>query len=223
VGTTTDTTATGTVGETETMGSSSTGPDPNDYDFREDPPGDYTQVERMGMPAVNTGLITDKDAYNAAMPTADVAGDFYGEVEDSINLIHIGPDPVNMTNGGLQDDLAGVSVPTCREPADTMVNDECARQLGQFIFPDVLALDTEGTAGFPNGRLVEDRVMDIILALILVNVSDMDLDPNAAADGVPLNVFFDLSGINAALTWSLNPDANDVAFPGDWPHLAPAN
>jgi len=51
------------------------------FDFRTDPDSAFTQVDRMGVPAVATALIgsSQKTPYNDANPTVDASGQFQAE------------------------------------------------------------------------------------------------------------------------------------------------
>ena len=68
-----------------------------------------------------------------------------------------------------------------------------AQALADFLLPDILTVDTSSTAGFPNGRQLADDVIDIELGLVT----------------------------NGAVTSDCV--ANDSAFSGSFPYLAPAN
>jgi len=70
------------------------------------------------------------------------------------------------------------------------------------VVPDTLTLNLGANAGFPNGRLLADLVIDVTLAVIF-----LDLSRNGAGT---------LAGL------PLNPPRNDVAFPAGFPFLAPA-
>jgi hypothetical protein len=215
--------ATGDTGDTgtDTVGeSSSSGPDPTIPEFNDTPFEDYVQQDRKGFPAINTGLniLGDKDAYNASNPAADATAALDGvveDIEDSLNTLHRGvPGMQTMNNTGLDDDLIGLGLDPCVPPQAAM--DDCITQAGPFAIPDTLNIDTAEAAGFPNGRLLGDPVMDIILAVLL-------LDLDGAGGAGTILTFTDLDGDPGTPGPSLNPLANDVAFPGEWPYLAPAN
>lgn len=181
--------------------------DDGGFDFRMDAPETYTRVDRMGMPAVSTALAmseADKAAYNDASPTDDAALTFAGVLIGSLNVIH----------GALDDDIEDVAgITPCSmdpsDPADPASLPGCiAQTVGEggpsvvsLVVPDTLTLDTEAAGTFPNGRALTDPVIDVTLAVIL-----LDLTVNGAGD---------LVGV-------LNPDANDVAFRDAFPYLAPA-
>jgi hypothetical protein len=167
--------------------------DTDAFVFQTDDPSTYTRVDRMGMPAVATAVISSKDAYNAANPTDDAAGTFVPEIVGSVEFLH----------GALDDDLESLSLTPCggSETHDTI--GQCIDQAAPYVVPDVLRLDTTAAAGFPNGRGLADPVIDVTLALIL-----LDLGTH------PVTLFADLP---------LNPPANDVAFSGSFPYLAAAH
>ena len=154
----------------------------SDADF-----GDYNRVDRAGMPAVNTALITSKDEYNAANPTDDADAMFVDEIVANIDGLHLALDADLIANNLV--------------PCPLM---ECVEVGAPLILPDH-AEDRHGirTPRSPNGRALEDPVMDITLAVLL-------LDLLGGSHGVG-----DLIG--------LNPTANDVPFQADFPYLAPPN
>ena len=134
-------------------------------------------------------VIATDDAYNAANPTDDLEGDFVGEITASVDFLH----------GALDDDLAALVPPLTPCATSECVNE----QAGAYVLPDTLTLDTTTYAGFPNGRLLQDPVIDVTLALLL-----LDIDVHS------VTTFADLP---------LNPPANDVTFPTTFPYLAPAH
>lgn len=210
-----DTTA-GTVGMTSSSssgGDSSTTAEPvGPYVFDETPYEDYVQVDRKGFPAINTGLnlLGDKDAYNAASPADDAALMFATNIFESLETLHLGA-PMMQTadNTGLDDDLAAFGLEPCVTPPLPM--DSCDDQGGPFAIPDVLVIDLDDPPGFPNGRQLADPVMDVIFAVLLLDLDTHDV-----------TTFLDLDG-DGTFGPSLNPLENDVAFPGEFPYLAPPN
>ena len=182
-----------------------------DFAFRTDAPEAYTRVDRMGVPAVSTALVTsaNKNAYNDGDPTDDVSGDapgrWAGEFIGVLDGLHAA---VGTTSGlTVNEQIASVGLTPCADGA-TCATQEVApgAPVYSFVIPDVLTIDTNADAGFPNGRRLQDPVMDIILALVL-----LDLDTHGPA------TFADLAGDGTA---SLNPPANDVAFMDDFPFVA---
>lgn len=161
-----------------------TGEPDDEFEFDLSPPEDYAQIDRMGMPAINTAVISSKDDYNEAMPTDDMAGDFVDEIVANLDGLHM----------ALDDDLVGADLVPC-------LLDDCVAQAAPLVVPDVLTIDLGGDAGFPNGRTPTDPVIDVTLAVILLDL------------GAP--------GQDATTLVGLNPTANDVPLPDDFPYFAP--
>ncbi|MEM9458178.1 MAG: DUF4331 family protein [Myxococcota bacterium] len=199
-----------------TGSSSSTGPEIGPFEFNPADPDTYTQYDRAGFPAVSSGLVLngDKDAYNLGTPSQDADLTFLSDIRDSLFTLHFGhPDNVVDSNTGLDDDLLEIPI----DPCDGSMNGSCEAQGGPFVIPDVLALNLDADpadplTAFPNGRRPHEAVMDLILAVLLVEISEVqpitrlqDLDE----DGVPGP--------------SINPLTNDVEFPGAFPYVAPAH
>jgi hypothetical protein len=176
----TSTTSPTTTTDTDT---DTTGGDP--YVFDDSPPEDYDQVDRMGMPAVNTAVIMSKDAYNESTPTDDAEGTFVSEIVDSVTFLH----------SALDDDLADADLVPC-------MPDDCVAQGAPLVVPDTIKIDLTGDPGFPNGRLPADPVVDVTLAVLLLDLSFQGQDALTLA-GLPLN-----------------PPANDVAFSDEFPFFA---
>jgi Domain of unknown function (DUF4331) len=173
---TTDDTDTADTGDEMT-----TGGDP--FVFDDSAPEEFTQVDRMGMPAVATALITDKDDYNHASPTDDVAGEFVPQIIENVTALH----------AALDDDLMGLGL----SPCDV---DTCMAQGAPLVVPDVLHIDLGAAPGFPNGRQLADPVIDITLAVILL---DLEVHDAGTLVGVPVN-----------------PPANDEEFLDEFPYMA---
>lgn len=152
------------------------------FDIAEDPASAYTRVDRLGMPGVATALITDKDAYNAGDPTDD--GSFVAEITAAVETFH----------AALDDDVMGAGLTPCA-PAD------CVTAAAPLVVPDTIQIDASMPSGFPNGRRLDDPVMDVVLGLLM-----LDLQAH------PVTTFAELP---------LNPPANDKAFPDAFPYLAP--
>jgi len=151
----------------------------------------YTRVDRMGMPAIATALISSKDAYNDANPTDDTAGAFVPEILTSLNTLH----------SALDNQLLQLGLSPC-----TVVGDgtgTCAQFAVPLILPDTIKIDTTVTAGFPNGRKLSDPVIDVTLAVALLELIG---DPAPHAPD--------------ALVGVLNPAENDKPFNTAFPFLA---
>ena len=137
--------------------------------------GPFKRVDRVGNPAVNVALIPydKKDAYNAASTEDDAAGKFAPDIVATLKSL--GTDTAHINA------LAAVAV----------------------THGDMLHLDTSiansgpgggnnAGVGFPNGRRLQDDVIDTILTIV--------------ANGTTLGD---------------NVNANDVAFLDTFPYLAP--
>jgi Domain of unknown function (DUF4331) len=180
-------------------GDSSTGTTgDNDYNFAEDEYDAYTQIDRHGAVEAGTagilasqGLgfnrgsdISLRDEYNASNPVEDAAGMWLGDIADSVVFFH----------GALDDDIEGLGL----VPATV---DQTVAQAGPVILPDTIKYDPSMPTAYPNGRTLEDPVVDITLAAVLL----------ALGPDQPLSFFADLP---------LNPPANDVPFEAEFPYLA---
>ncbi len=134
------------------------------------------QVDRTAIPGLNTVL--SPDGRNGL---ADRRNEF--------NLAEPADDEANFTGGpgSMQPGFVDVIM------ADFGRDLATAQTLADVLLPDVLAFDTTSTAGFLNGRRLEDDVIDTELQVLTGNP--------AATDGV----------------------ANDSAFTNTFPYLAPAN
>ena len=155
-----------------------------DYAFVTDDPTTYERIDRNAMPALGAVVITDSHAYNQANPAADVAGQFVSEITANVEALHT----------ALDDDLTGLGLTPC-------AIDVCIAQAAPFVVPDTLKLDFAADSGFPNGRRLDDPVIDLTLALILLDLS---------VDGQELS----------SLVGALNPEANDLPFESAFPYLA---
>lgn len=154
------------------------------FTFASEPAGAYSQIDRAGMPAVNTALITSKDAYNAANPADDASGLFAAQIASNLDSIH----------AKLNDDVTAAGlVPT--NTSGSLANAQAA------VLPDTLKINTAVAAGFPNGRKLTDRVIDMTLSLILLQQSGGQ-------------------NINTLANLPLNPGANDKEFLATFPYLA---
>jgi hypothetical protein len=175
---------------------------PNDYAFRTEIPSEYTSVDRMGMPAVSTALITDKNAYNDGTPTDDAALTFAGELLVNIAGLH----------GALDDDLTGLGLTPCVATAEGDDLPACVTQrvvqggptVVSLVIPDTLKIDPSAAAGFPNGRRLADPVMDVTIAVILLDL---------------------VVHTPTALVGALSPTVNDLGVEGsflsNFPYLHP--
>lgn len=152
--------------------------------FVEDDPTSYTRVDRQGMPAVGTAVIMDKQTYNEADPGRDAAGEFVDQITASLDGLHM----------ALDDDLTGLGLTPCATA-------DCVTQAAPLVVPDTLKLDLSAGAGFPNGRLLSDPVIDVTLAVVLLDLSVDGQTP-------------------VSLVGALNPSANDKEFRTEFPYVA---
>lgn len=160
--------------------------DGDGFVFDDSPAEDYSQVDRMGMPAINTAVITSKDSYNQSNPAADAAGDFVAEIVANVEGLH----------AALDDDLTGIGLTPCAAS-------DCVDQAAPLVVPDTIKLDLEMDAGFPNGRRLTDPVMDVTLAVVLLDLS--------------------VDGQDALTLVGVNPTENDVVFSDEFPYLVAPN
>lgn len=179
-------TTTGPTTAAETTTTTTTGDDP--FVFDDTPPDQMVQLDRMGMPAVATAVISAdmKDAYNEASPTVDATDAFVPDIVANVVGLH----------AALDDDLTTAGFIPC-EP------NLCAAQAAPLVIPDTLKIDVSQTSGFPNGRRLEDPVVDITLAVVLLDLSPMTGQTAASFAGLPLN-----------------PTENDKPFLADFPYVA---
>lgn len=131
------------------------------------------QVDRMGRPAIATVFIpnnpippdntgaSQKSTYNHSDPVNDQAN-FRGEVVNSLQTLFSLNDPSSGLGGtdDPSDDAAQIS------------------GLADFLLPDILTVDTSSSAGFPNGRRLDDDVIDTELGLITEGFVRTDCVPN---------------------------------------------
>lgn len=137
--------------------------------------GGFRNIDRMGNPAVNTVFIpfARKDEYNVSTPQDDADGKFAGDIVATLQSLG-----TDSTSIGI---LASVAVTN-----------------GDYLRLNLTQANTgpgggnNSGAGFPNGRRLQDDVVDTLLFLVA--------NRNTLGDGV---------------------NANDVAFGNTFPFLAP--
>jgi hypothetical protein len=164
--------------------------------------GRYVQVSRLGMPLVNEVVIPlgTKDRFNASKPKDD--GQFLSfvtepELPELIEAVYGIPAPATPRNDLVQVFLTGV--PGLNQP-ENVVPGEMLR-LNMSIPPCPTACSRLGVlegdlAGFPNGRRLQDDVIDIALQVV---EGELVGSPNDLGDDVP---------------------ENDVPFGGTFPYVA---
>lgn len=146
-----------------TTGSSESSDDGTDTDtlpefqFDDSPPDLYAQVDRMGVPAVNAALVLS-DAYNEGSPEHDMQTPYEEQMRAGLLNLHSGFDP----------ELKGTVV-LCEL-------DVCMQQVTDLAVPDALRLDLTEYAGFPNGRIPNDPVMDMMFGVALLDLSVEEQD-----------------------------------------------
>ena len=177
--------------------------------FRTNPLTAYTRIDRMGMPAVSTAAVpTDsKDLYNDGGPMDDASLSYAGPLLAQLTAVH----------GLLDADLVTLGLVPCSMTMTTVVPGvgplpNCVAQqyavghpVVTLVVPDTLTIDPAAMAGFPNGRRLPDPVIDVTLAVVLLDLTATGQNAGTLA-GLPLN-----------------PMANDVAFLTTFPYLAPAH
>ncbi len=188
----------------------------------------YEQVDRMGVPAIATVLIPSRDVdnepqrdrFNAAHPAND--GDYASDIVPSVDLLH----------GELDDDLCGLGLTPCtrRDGPNGVAGSVCdfpdgpnfsitfcAVQAVPQIVPDVLSYDLSRPDGFPNGRRLQDPVIDQVLATAF-----LDINQGGDCNGEPCT---GMSIANPpprgqALGLPLNPPVNELPFLDEFPFVA---
>ena len=189
--------STTTSGTTDTSTSGTTGD--GGFAFPDDPYDAYVQIDRHGAVEAGTAGIgakeglgftpgqdtTLRNAYNASNPVEDAAGMWVPEIKKSVMFFH----------GALDDDLLKAKL----VPATV---DESLMQAAPVIVPDTIKYDPTKPSGYPNGRKLEDPVVDITLAVVLLKIGALQ-QPDILAK-IPLN-----------------PPKNDVPFLAEFPYLAP--
>lgn len=134
----------------------------------------YTQVDRMGNPAINVALIpyARKNEYNRATPVDDANGRFAGDIVGTLTRLG-----TNATNIGI---LANVAVTK-----------------GDYLRLNLSQPNTgpgggnNAGAGFPNGRRLGDDVIDTILFFV---ANQNKLGDNVNGNDVPLRNQFPFFG-----------------------------
>lgn len=188
--------------------------------FRTEAATAFTRVDRMGMPAVATALVptASRNDYNDGGPAEDAALTFAVAAVGTLGAIHAGLDddlvaagltPCSMTM--TRDIGVGVDVPLCvAQPYGAG-----APPVATLVIPDTLQINPAMPAGFPNGRDLDDRVIDVTLAVILL---DLESPSGCGGSGCTAGT---IAGLSSGA--GLNPAANDVAFSTTFPYLAAAH
>ncbi len=111
------------------------------------------------------------------------------------------PTPTSSTGGGGGQTAFSYDVEPC---FTQVVPGTGGLTVRQMIVPDTLKLDLSLPSGFPNGRDLDDAVVDISLAFLFLDLTE---------SGQSLRTFANLP---------LNPGSNDVPFRTVFPYFAPA-
>ena len=168
--------------------------------------GAFVQVSRLGAPLVNEIVLplAQKDLWNASQVSED--GQFLAHVTDPepaalLNLLYgisVPPAP--------RDDLVQIfltGVPGLNQPPGVAASEQIRLNVAvaPSIAPNPLGVVGGDLAGFPNGRRLEDDVVDIALRAVAgVLVDGFNVSPNnLLGDGV---------------------DQNDRAFSDTFPYVA---
>ncbi|MFD0853819.1 DUF4331 domain-containing protein, partial [Actinomadura adrarensis] len=162
--------------------------------------GEYVQVSRLGMPLVNEVVIPlkDKDKFNASVPWHDAQFLPYvtnPEVPRLIQQIYKIPAPATPRNDLVQVFLTGVpglNKPPNVRPAELM---RLNTSIPPSQNPKRLGVLEGDKAGYPNGRRLENDVIDITLQ---VAEGELVGKPNDLGDAV---------------------NANDVPFEKNFPYV----
>ena len=183
--------------------------------------GDLVQVSRLGMPLVNEVVapIGAKDVFNASQPVNDaqflpaVTDPEFARLLNAIYGIEVPPAP---RNDLVQIFLTGV--PGLNQPPD-VVPSEMLRlnvaipptEIGGDDFSD-LGVAGGDLAGFPNGRRLQDEVVEVVARA----AAGILYGP----DGVVLDSEFNVEPNNAI---SDGVDGNDVPFRDEFPYVGLAH
>ena len=178
--------------------------------------GKDVQVSRLGMPLVNEVVVPvgAKDYFNASKPKKDQQ--FLGAVNDPelpylVNAVYPSffpniPDSNDNKAGIQRDDLIQVfltGIPTLNQPKNVEASEML--RLNMDIAPCSSSCSTLGVidgdvAGFPNGRRLDDDVIDIALRVVMgVLLTPHDPAADTLGDGV---------------------DSNDKPFQSEFPYVA---
>jgi hypothetical protein len=111
-----------------------------------------SRIDRMAIPAINTALIpsAQKDAFNVADPINDAAN-YRATAVTTINTLRGAVDKLfapMLQDGGPLGNLT-------------------SEQVGAALIPDVVTIDFSKPVQFPNGRRLQDDVIDAALGVVL--------------------------------------------------------
>jgi hypothetical protein len=173
--------------------------------------GDWVQIERLGNPLVNEVVVPlgAKDHFNATPPSGD--GEFLPAVQNPelpglITALYGVPTPPAPRNDLVTIFLTGI--PGLNQPANVQASEMLRLNLGIAPTADLGKGNRMGvlggdTAGFPNGRRLEDDVVDIAIQA-MAGATPFTPDFNKA----PNNILGD--GVNQSA----------LPFNGSFPYLS---
>lgn len=182
------------------------------FEFRQDSPDAYVRVDRMGQPATNTALLSpvagtgvgfgadnSRDSFNRSSPDTDAQ--FAVPMVNRLRVLHQQLAPA-------LDAFDNPQVTRCSIGMGSQINiDQCIAQAAPVILPDVITLDLSLPDRWPNGRHPDDPVVDVLLALALLDMR--------------------VHGTELLANLPLNPRFNDATFndfsPAEFPFLRPAH
>ena len=141
--------------------------------------GDYVQVDRGGVPAVNTALIPfpRKNEFNAATPVDDANGVFANSIVATLTALGTNQANINI--------LASVAVTNGDYLRLNLGTSNTSQGFGERV-------TTPGYTGFPNGRRLGDDTIDVLLYFI-TNQGLLTGD-NVNSNEVPLTNTFPFFG-----------------------------
>jgi len=187
--------------------------------FRTEASTTFTRVDRMGMPAVSTALVSsaNKDTYNDENPSTDATlARAVSDFIPNLTALHTAIDSDITTLG-----LTPCSMSTTRDPdgaGPLPAIPLCVAQsvapsvpVAALVIPDTLQINPATANGFPNGRRLADPVIDVTLAVILLNIESATGCGGAACTPATL------AGL------PLNPGHNDATTTDTFPFLAAAH
>lgn len=148
--------------------------------------GDWVQVNRLGNPLFNEGLvaIADKDHYNATSPVDDAQYAMYASDPELATLINLVFETAFETTN--RSDLEAIFIPDVLRVATTTGPVPLEGEPGFSRFGFVGGDTTGGvSSGWPNGRRMGDDVVDIALTAIASGPSYQTI--TVVGDNVPRN------------------------------------
>jgi hypothetical protein len=181
--------------------------------FRTEAPAMYRRVDRMGMPAVSTALLPSarKNAFNDVAGRTDM-GMFVTDIVTTLTGLHT----------ALDRHLIAAGLTPCSMTTLVGTLPECLGQpyapgatVASLVVPDdAIVVTPASPAGFPNGRRLEDPVIDVTLSVLLLRLGSTCAGGTCSA--------LTLASPGAGGRLPLNPARNDVPLLTDFPYLAPA-